>query len=147
MWSSMFLWNIVITRLYGVITHSVTAVQWKLQIFFWITQPVSFLFVMWQAVMYCDCIELIHVHGKSLVSHAHLIQQHYIHQPWDFFSWPQRYFLFPPFIFEAVVHAWNVGISAHIVPVACSHVTGSYLQLDISYLQKRNFKNVCQAVH
>jgi len=54
-WSSVFLWNTVITRLYGVITHSVTALPWKLQILFWITQPVSFFFVMWQAGLYCDC--------------------------------------------------------------------------------------------
>ena len=59
-----------------------------------------------------------------------------------------RHFLIPQFIFEAVVHAWNVVISAHIMLVACSHVNGTSLQSDMtSCLQKLNFKNFCQAVH
>jgi len=45
---------------------------------------VSFLFVMWQAGVYCDCIQLIHMHGRNLVAHPHLIQEYYLHQLWDF---------------------------------------------------------------
>jgi len=39
-----------------------------------------------------------------------------------------RHFPFLQFTFETVVHAWNVGISAHIVLVACRHVTGTSMQ-------------------
>jgi len=34
-------------------------------------------------------IQLIHMHGRSLVANAHLIQNYHLHQPWDFLPWSQ----------------------------------------------------------
>ena len=136
MWSSIFLWN---TRLYGVITHGVTALPWKLQILFWITLPVSFLFVMWQAGVYCDCIQLIHMHGRSLVVRAHFIQEYYLHQPWDFLPWTQYGGIFLSLSLYLKLY-FMLGMLV-LVPILCLLHVIMWLELPCSEIWLHTFRN------